>query len=499
MMKHIKHILLGVSILLGVMIQAQTIMPYPLDTINGQIYYRYTIPRGIGIYRISVNFGVSQEDILKANPQLMTKGLHIDDTLLIPTKLSLAQTNTINLAVSTIARDSSNYTNVQYSPEQEHNFSRSRKTIRRTKKIIRDSLALAAQLALLNDSLCYHDSIPKDSNKHIIRIAVMLPLYTDALKRDKNMDRFFDFYAGILLAINEVQTEGQIIEVFTYDVNKTARATQLIMQDSTWEKVDAIIGPVYPQQVSVASQFAQQDSTWLLIPFLPTMQEVKTNPYVLKFNPSVEVAAQKLAKYLSAQGNEVNCVLFETKEFEKIPASITQLHKALKTYNVPTTMATIRQILTDSIEGLFVEGIENIVIFNTENYNNLHALIPHLKQISKQYRITLYSQYSWSEETILLPQIYTSTFNDIMLVPAQYNLNFQEYFGHELSTTLPRYDLLGFDLTLHLLRMLQQAHTAGSNTLPTDTIWNGNLTDIQYQKVSPQGGYENQTIHIIRK
>ena len=85
MMKHIKHILLGVSILLGVMIQAQTIMPYPLDTINGQIYYRYTIPRGIGIYRISVNFGVSQEDILKANPQLMTKGLHIDDTLLIPT------------------------------------------------------------------------------------------------------------------------------------------------------------------------------------------------------------------------------------------------------------------------------------------------------------------------------------------------------------------------------------------------------------------------------
>ena len=86
-----------------------------------------------------------------------------------------------------------------------------------------------------------------------------------------------------------------------------------------------------------------------------------------------------------------------------------------------------------------------------------------------------------------------------MLVPAQYNLNFQEYFGHELSTTLPRYDLLGFDLTLHLLRMLQQAHTAGSNTLPTDTIWNGNLTDIQYQKVSPQGGYENQTIHIIRK
>jgi len=249
----------------------------------------------------------------------------------------------------------------------------------------------------------------------------------------------------------------------------------------------------------VASQFAQQDSTWLLVPFLPALQEVSTNPFILKFNPSFEIAAQQLAHYLTTLGKDVNCVVFETKESEKIPTSIMQLHKALKTNKVPTTTATIRQILTDSIDGVFVEGIENIVIFNTENYNNLHALIPHLEQASRQYHITLYSQYSWSEETISLPQIYTCAFNDSIQVPAQYILNFQEYFGHELCTKLPRYDLLGYDLTLHLLHMLQQAHITSNNTLPADIIWNGTLTDIQYKKVAPQGGYENQTIHIIRK
>ena len=103
------------------------------------------------------------------------------------------------------------------------------------------------------------------------------------------------------------------------------------------------------------------------------------------------------------------------------------------------------------------------------------------------------------KKTISLPQIYTCAFNDSIQVPAQYILNFQEYFGHELSTKLPRYDLLGYDLTLHLLHMLQQAHITSNNTLPTDIIWNGTLTDIQYKKVAPQGGYENQTIHIIRK
>lgn len=499
-MKQIKCILLGVSFLLGVAAQAQTLMPYPLDTINGQIYYRYITPRSIGIYRISVNFGVSQEEILKANPHLITHGLRVNEVLLIPTKFSLTGNNTNEHEVSTITTtDSSSVINARYSPENENDLNRSRKPVRRTKKFIRDSLALANQLALLNDSLCYQDSIMPDSTKHTIRIAVMLPLYANALKRDKNIDRFFDFYAGILLAINEVQAEGQGIEVFTYDVNKTASATQLIMQDSTWQKVDAIIGPVYPQQVSIASQFAQQDSTWLLVPFLPTLPEINTNPYILKFNPSVEVAAQQLAQYLATLGKDVNCVLFETKETEKTPTSIIQIHKALKANKVPTTTTTIHQVLTDSIDSVFVEGIENIVIFNTENYNNLHALIPHLKQASKRYQVTLYSQYSWSEETILLPQIYTSAFNDSMLVPAKYNLDFQEHFGHDLSATLPRYDLLGYDLTLHLLRMLQQAYVANSNTLPTDTIWNGILTDIQYKKVAPQGGYENQTIHIIRK
>ena len=80
-MKQIKYILLGFIFLLGAATQAHTLMPYPLDTINGQIYYRYTTPRSIGIYRISVNFGVSQEEILKANPHLMTRGLRVDEAL----------------------------------------------------------------------------------------------------------------------------------------------------------------------------------------------------------------------------------------------------------------------------------------------------------------------------------------------------------------------------------------------------------------------------------
>ena len=119
-------------------------------------------------------------------------------------------------------------------------------------------------------------------------------------------------------------------------------------------------------------------------------------------------------------------------------------------------------------------------------------------QASTKYQITLYSQYSWLNKNIVLPQLYTSAFSEELQVSEAYQLAFQKYFGHELSSVLPRYDLLGYDLTLHLLRMLQQAHKE-NRTLPTDNIWEGTQANIQYKQVSPQGGYENQTIYVIRK
>ena len=66
-------------------IQAQETLRYPLDTINGEEVYRYQVEKGIGLYRIGINFNVPQSDIVRLNPQLRERGLHYAETLLIPT------------------------------------------------------------------------------------------------------------------------------------------------------------------------------------------------------------------------------------------------------------------------------------------------------------------------------------------------------------------------------------------------------------------------------
>ena len=86
---NMKKILLYTSLIISLFaivpsLKAQTTISCPIDTIDGKLYYRYTVERSVGLYRVSVNFGVKQEDILSANPVLQKRGLRLGEEILVP-------------------------------------------------------------------------------------------------------------------------------------------------------------------------------------------------------------------------------------------------------------------------------------------------------------------------------------------------------------------------------------------------------------------------------
>ena len=487
-------------------------LDYPLDTINGQIYYRYTVERSIGLYRISLNFGVTQEDILKANPHLQHQGLRFEEVILIPAKnlsLDLPTTDAPKAtAESPVQTDKKRGRMVFFDDDKRvekklttkkpiNRKATEQKVIEQThldkkshspEPTISDTIAM--DTVVLADSL-HQEALPKiDSTA--TRLAFLLPLHADAIKREKNMERFYDFYAGALIAIYEAQSKGQMLEVFTYDIGKTANRTkEILQQHPEIRQMDAVIGPAYSQQVAIVMDSLCKDSVRMLIPFLSRVEGITTHPNVFKFNPSEQIEADTIARYLAQKGDSVNCVLIESKEGDVIPSGIKALHAALQREQVPTTTISLRALLTDSVDGGFRSDIENIVIFNTERYANLQTVMPHLLKLCGNYRITLYSHYSWQTENIILPQLYASVFAQEPYIPETYQTLFDRYFAHELSSNRPRYDLLGYDLTNHLL------HTLHHQT--TDEVWEGIQANIHYQQTAAEGGFENHIIHIIHQ
>ena len=498
-------------------------LDYPLDTINGQIYYRYTVERSIGLYRISLNFGVTQEDILKANPHLQHQGLRFEEVILIPAKNISLDISTTDVPTTDAPTTDAPKASAKYS-EQTRDKKRGRMVFFDDDKRIEKKLATkkpinrkATEQKVVEqatfdkkphssepivpdtidiDTVVFVDSLHTEALPKIdstaTQLAFLLPLHADAVKREKNMERFYDFYAGALIAIYEAQAKGQMLKVFTYDIGKTANRTkEILQQHPEIRQMDAVIGPAYSQQVAMVMDSLCKDSVRMLIPFLSRVEGIATHPNVFKFNPSEQIEADTIARYLAQKGGSVNCVLVESKEGEVIPSGIKALHAALQREQVPTTTISLRALLTDSVGGEFRSDVENIVIFNTERYANLQTVMPHLLKLCGNYRITLYSHYSWQSENIILPQLYVSVFAQEPYIPETYQTLFDRYFAHELSSTHPRYDLLGYDLTSHLLHTLH--HQTGNE------VWEGTQTNIHYQQTAPEGGFENHIIHIIHQ
>ena len=67
-MKNKAIIIFALCSLFFVPTKAQEVLNYPLDTINGEEVYKYQVEKSIGLYRIGVNFNVSQGDIIRLNP-----------------------------------------------------------------------------------------------------------------------------------------------------------------------------------------------------------------------------------------------------------------------------------------------------------------------------------------------------------------------------------------------------------------------------------------------
>ena len=483
-----KRILLYGLLLAAIGMQAQEVLPYPMDTIDGKVYYRYKVEKSIGLYRISKNFGVSQEAILQANPDLRTRGLVFEEEIRIPTDLpatSSVKQEVIDepVKIETVAEEP------------------------KTEEVVEAPIAPEPldTLGVLDSLVNSVDTLQAITYTDTVRLVYMLPLQAETAHRNPMIDRFYDFYAGSLLALKHhdpVWTDSlgaqhaTYYEVRTYDIGKYGSEVSQLIDSGALANVDAFVGPAYAKPVEVLSAYTQEHGKPMMVPFLPSLAPAeKKNPNLLKFNPADEIQTHALMEYLDTMRTQINIVQVDAYN-DKMDYSlgIRSLRDSIKARRLPTTHTTIRQILADSVGAALKDSVENILLFHSERYSNVQLLMPYLLSGRRGKQLTLLSQYAWQSERILLPQLFTTVFRtpdkEAMV---RYEQDFAQYFGHQLSSTQPRYDLLGYDLTGYMLEALKDGtfHTL-------DDLYEGLQSPILFSETQ-NGGYENTHIVIERR
>lgn len=444
-MKNKAIIIFALCSLFFVPTKAQEVLNYPLDTINGEEVYKYQVEKSIGLYRIGVNFNVSQGDIIRLNPQLRERGLHFAETLLIPTGRKIEE-------------------KIQSTPID---------------TIVRDTVISEVQ-----DTVIPQDTVVVEPDtRRVIELALMLPFESHQTKRSGNAERMLELYQGALLALHDRQNDSTLYRLRVYDTERSERRVQALCDSTELDSVRAILGLVYPIQIERMSSWCAAHQVPLFVPFSDDI-DLATHPFLMQFNANARQEADSLCAWLEARKEDLHIVTTEVKDSE-LAAPIRTLRKQLKARDIAYKSVPLHDLLNDSAAHALDIEKENIIILHSDRYQQVHMILPHLITLRNAgYKIRLVSQYAWQKEHIELPQLYTSMFTQNEGREA-YDALWQASYKNEHVSLSPRYDLLGYDLMQALIAWLEG-----------NQEYKGLQSTIEWKQMQ-QGGYQNACVGVI--
>ena len=458
-------LLLFVVCLFWLPVQAQEMLNYPLDTVNGEEVYQYQVERSIGLYRIGVNFNVPQSEIVRFNPQLRERGLHYGETLLIPTGRPVVKRAAVPTEDKPAVPD-------EVQPE----------LAVVTEPVLKADTVLLAVDTVPVDSLLPDTLLVPDTRK-VIELALMLPFESQQTKRSTNAERMLAFYQGALLALHDLQNDSTLYRLRVYDTERSERRVKALCDTTEMDSVKAVLGLVYPIQIERMANWCEMKRVPLLLPFSDDVDLVN-RPYVLQFNSTDQQEADSLCAWIKSLGDSVHCTALDVRDAD-LTASIRTLRKAMRTHDIPSTKLALRDLVNDSASYALDSAKENILILHSDRYQHVRILLPHIQKLQEAgFKVRIVSQYSWQKENITLPQVYTSMFTTVENRDA-YEMLWRNTYANEPVNEAPRYDLLGYDLMRALVAWLNGEKE------------NKGLQSTIYWQQIHEGGWQNTKVGLV--
>lgn len=313
-------------------------------------YDYHVFQSGETIYSLSRIYGVSENDILAANPSLVVTDISIGTEIAIPKKTFKVETQNFQKEQpkyffhkvkkgETLTSIASYYgmTLKELRKENGHNsFLAEGDMIKIPSKY--------QKVVAVEDVLIEHpDTISADTNmvlyyerpttltpvadlKGTLDVAVLLPLYlkensiryevdSSRVSNGKRIYRttyrqedwiysrsqgFIEMYEGILLAADTLRKQGLNINIHTYDVSNDTRQMTELINKGKLKYVDLIIGPIYSSNLAIAAEYASTLNIPIVSPVqLMSSDVLRDNKTLFVANPFLHVAQEKIVDYVS--------------------------------------------------------------------------------------------------------------------------------------------------------------------------------------------------------
>lgn len=335
-----------------------------------------------------------------------------------------------------------------------------------------------------------------------LRMAVLLPFQSDASKGA----RMVEYYRGLLMAVDSLKQGGTSVEVYAYDSGKTAADMRKILQKPELVKADIIFGPLHNEQIAPLAAFCKTNAIRCVLPFSSQSDDLYSNPFLYMVNAPKDYQYEEVNELAKNLFSSYNIVVLDTGEPDESGRSLTaSLRTALP---VPVKQVKLSAD-ADAWLQVFDSGRKNLIIPNSSSIKALNQLFPKLKQFVQthdKYRFALLGYPEWQTYTSShLENFYhfdTYIYSTFYRKPLSEEVRLFEgkymyWFKKPMISSYPRFGLLGFDTGYFFLKGLADYGKQSFDSYLSQMQSPDYQQSFRFERVSNWGGFVNKKVKLI--
>ena len=360
------------------------------------------------------------------------------------------------------------------------------------------------QQSIPSDRELFSENTPKSQRFKTIKAAVILPF----LDAPQESARMVEYYEGFLMAVDSLKRKGTSIDVYAYNANADKNSINTLLAKQEMKEMDIIFGPAYQQHIEPLADFAKDNGIRMVIPFSSKDNTVFQNASIYQINTPQSYLYSEVYDHFVRQFPNANVIFIEASQGAREKAEfIKGLKEELRNRSIPTTSLK-EDVTAESLKAVLANGRPNVFIPTSGSNLVLLKLLPQLTVVVRELpesNIHLFGYPEWQTYTndhleafFELDTYFYSSFYTNNLLPAAVNFtkNYRKWYGKDMDERYPKYGMLGFDTGYYFLKGLADYGTDFEKNMQRMQLI-PIQTGFKFQRVNNWGGFINKKVFFV--
>lgn len=354
---------------------------------------------------------------------------------------------------------------------------------------------------------------PIDIRKQV-NIAVILPFQLDELDGSTTFSSVsknsLEIYKGIKLSLEEMKFKDFDFNVYVFDNKKDPQITKSILEEAPFPNVQAVIGPLYTENLRVVSEYAKENKIPFISPLSSSTSLAKDNDFILSANATKQTRYRILLEYIKDNFIDANIgIIYRTDRSEEEAKDEILEIAAQENIDIQVKKSEGMSMFTVS-EQLLETGRDNVIILPTdddaEGIRHLDGLMSYLQPFGTRYNINVIGLSEWNGISQIAPAKYPSVnfyiLDRFFVDESKFSLRnkVEDLKTQNGGFPLHIYALQGYDL-MNYIGELAKKHGDKLSSRVQKEQYEGLQTKYEFDKYTVGGDdlfLENKHINILR-